>query len=92
VPISLDGTRTTWLGNPIVMLRAPLAQAGWSITLMRPVGRAILFAWIAAIITAALVLGMAIIGWMWMERGRESGRPNRGTGTSRGRPHRRSAP
>lgn len=71
VPISLDGTRTTWLGNPIVMLRAPLAQAGWSITLMRPVGRAILFAWIAAIITAALVLGMAIIGWMWMERGRE---------------------
>jgi two-component system C4-dicarboxylate transport sensor histidine kinase DctB len=53
------------------MLRAPLAQAGWSITLMRPVGRAILFAWIAAIITAALVLGMAIIGWMWMERGRE---------------------
>lgn len=71
VPVNVDGDRAIYRDTPMITLRAPLAQAGWSITLLRPVGEAMLFTRIAALIAAALVLGMAIIGWMWMERGRE---------------------
>jgi two-component system C4-dicarboxylate transport sensor histidine kinase DctB len=71
VPISQHGNRAMLDGGPIVMVQAPLAQPGWSITLLRPVDKALNFARTAAALVAALVLGMAIIGWMWIERGRE---------------------
>jgi len=71
VPIRQHGNRAMLDGVPMVMVQAPLAQPGWSLTLLRPVDKAIMFARTAAALAAALVLGMAIIGWMWIERGRE---------------------
>ena len=71
IPASLRAEHAMLDGRRMILLQGALAQPGWSINLLRPVDGTILFARIAAAVAAALVLGMAIIGWMWLERGRE---------------------